>query len=433
MKASEYNYIIERDEFSYWYNGVTHKYFRLPKSLGTKLEKALAMPETLRLVAPTLYNKFFENGFLIEDEVDELEVIKGKNHNEIYKKDYYLTVLPTLNCNFKCWYCIQDHVPSIMGDATIEKVKKHILYMIEEEKITSLNLEWFGGEPFMFFDQVIVPIGSYAKSLCEEHNIPFSQTATTNGFFLQNKNLHKIDELGFSRFQITFDGVKEKHDKVKFQNGCDSAFDAVLANIDSLLSYSSSAWILLRVNYTADNLSEEIVHQISERISKENRKRVSVMFRRVWQEGKNESNYDRIRKIQSQFIQEGFLVNSLHLCTDFVPCYVNRKYYNSINWNGDIVKCTAGPDLYRKERAAYIDDSGKIVWVDENYPERVIAKSFENERCLECKFLPICMGHCPRNHMQGAAGCKLNSNDSTVEDEIVDLIDFTFDMAEIDK
>lgn len=36
--------------------------------------------------------------------------------------------------------------------------------MLEVEKIESLHLDWFGGEPFMYFSQVISPLSNYAKN-----------------------------------------------------------------------------------------------------------------------------------------------------------------------------------------------------------------------------------------------------------------------------
>ncbi|GET30781.1 hypothetical protein [Prolixibacter sp. SD074] len=72
-----------------------------------------------------------------------------------------------------------------MKDVVIEKVKNHLEYMIREEHISSLHIEWFGGEPFMYFEKVIVDISKYAIQLCDNANIPFTNTATTNGWYLQ--------------------------------------------------------------------------------------------------------------------------------------------------------------------------------------------------------------------------------------------------------
>lgn len=140
MKASKYNYIIERTEIAYWYNGIEHKYFSLPIGLSRKIETMINIPDKIAFLPDILVDKLTSGGFIIPDETDELDVIKTRNEERINRKDYMLTILPTLNCNYKCWYCIQDHIPSRMSAETIESVKTHIDYMVNVEQITSFQL-----------------------------------------------------------------------------------------------------------------------------------------------------------------------------------------------------------------------------------------------------------------------------------------------------
>ena len=48
MKPSHYNYILSKDSKSYWYNGVSHKFFTLPIELGNKIKPLICNPEILR-------------------------------------------------------------------------------------------------------------------------------------------------------------------------------------------------------------------------------------------------------------------------------------------------------------------------------------------------------------------------------------------------
>lgn len=122
-----------------------------------------------------------------------------------------------------------------------------------------------------------MPICEYAQKLCAQKQIPYSTTATTNGYYLLPKICPDLVTLGFKRFQITLDGPKEQHDKVKFQNNCPSAFTHVLNNIEYILSNSSSIEILLRINYTEENLDQIIVEEVNQIISPQNRCKVRVM------------------------------------------------------------------------------------------------------------------------------------------------------------
>lgn len=110
MKPSHYNYILSKDSKSYWYNGVSHKFFTLPIELGDKIKPLICNPEILKESAPSFYQKLVDNEFIIDDNVDEIEVIRKRNLETIHSKDYFLVILPTLNCNYKCWYLSLIHI-----------------------------------------------------------------------------------------------------------------------------------------------------------------------------------------------------------------------------------------------------------------------------------------------------------------------------------
>lgn len=118
--------------------------------------------------------------------------------------------------------------------------------------------------------------------------------------------------------------------------------------------------------------------------------------------------------ILDKFANNGFCVSSGHIFPSFIPCYVNKKYYNAINFNGNVVKCTACNDLYEPDPKGQLMDDGTIMWRDE-YDKRCQEATFENERCLTCKKLPVCMGLCPRDHLAGLTKCKYDAEDTDFE------------------
>lgn len=176
MKASRYNHILYSGKYGYWYNALSGCYFRLSNQLSRKAENLLSDLDLLENIAKPLYDKLLTSGFILSSEIDELDEVRRKHYAAVHSKEYFLVILPTLNCNFTCWYCIQDHVPSIMSQSTFEAVKKHIDYMIKEKGITSLHLDWFGGEPFMFFRKIIKPLSLYAIEKCQLFNVELSDT-----------------------------------------------------------------------------------------------------------------------------------------------------------------------------------------------------------------------------------------------------------------
>ena len=426
MKCSNYNIIQEKGDFSYWYNCLTRHYFRLPLSLGRKVYECL-QKQMYNHLPIILKEKLTEGGFIIPDDFDELRFIRRKNDEAIESKNYFLIILPTLNCNYRCWYCIQEHVVSKMDNDTLEKIKSHIDYMIDQEHISSLHIDWFGGEPLMYFKEIVVPISEHAKEKCRHAGIDFLNSSTTNGFFLNPTNIRDCLRLGFKQFQITLDGNREHHDTVKFINGCDSTFNHVLTNINNLLNQSSDVIMYLRINYTKDNLTEEIVDQVKQYIDPINRSKIVVTPRKVLQENVDRNFNAHIIKILDKFREAGFLVEYCNFISSYLPCYANKKYYNAINFNGNVVKCTACNDLYESNARGVLLNDGKIAWNNE-FDKKYLQKSFENDKCLSCNKLPLCMGLCPREHFNGETYCKEKAISSSFENSIITLIDRSYEI-----
>lgn len=422
MKQSRYNHYLEKEEYSYWYNPLYNQFFRVPINVGRKLHEFLLEHNDLRGLSNTLHQKFIKSKFLIEDDTDELEIVRKCYQMAINNKNAFLIILPTLNCNYKCWYCIQDHIVSRMSEDTMDAVLRHVDYMINVQKIESLRVDWFGGEPFMYYRQVVKPLTQAIIKKCEDAGIPYMTTSTTNAYFLTKEVTKELGDLKFTSFQITLDGDRENHDKVKFMNGLDSAFDRALSNIDRILSEHESIYIHLRINYTQTNLSTKIVDEVCERISVPNRCRVIIMPKRVWQEKPDKNMGDSVDGVVRRFSQMGFKTQLWSPSNNFMPCYASSKYYKTINHNGFAVKCTACNDLYLDRPRGKITKDGSIEWID-SFEEKNSEASFENEKCLNCSILPACMGLCPRNYRTHPDGCNYNGQDTSFETLVVSYID----------
>ena len=144
-----------------------------------------------------MFKKFVDWEFITDMERDQKDVIRLINHKKVFlDKTYRLVINPTLECNFRCWYCYEDHVAGKMNEETIEKIKKHVKLMIKEERISSLLLDWFGGEPLLYFDEIIVPLSEQLRDIMTENGLPFFTQATTNGSLITEERAKKMNELG---------------------------------------------------------------------------------------------------------------------------------------------------------------------------------------------------------------------------------------------
>jgi len=123
MKASKFNSFFKYDGTDVGYNSFTQEFIILDPLLFDLYlvgEKKGDFSE-LEAIHKDYYHFLVQQGFLVADELDEFE----KTKELAYKIDnddtlFHLIVNPTMNCNFKCWYCYETHIKdSKMDEKTI--------------------------------------------------------------------------------------------------------------------------------------------------------------------------------------------------------------------------------------------------------------------------------------------------------------------------
>ncbi|OJV79304.1 MAG: hypothetical protein BGO34_02425 [Bacteroidia bacterium 44-10] len=397
MKKSKYNFIIPHtnDKF-FLFNAASFHFFSMKNEQLEFLNRVLEDPDKHKSIVPTFYSNLIGGNFIVDESENEEEYIKRKNKESVESKHYKLIILPTFECNFSCWYCVQKHEKSRMSDIIIEKVKEHIRYMIERKHIHSLNIEWFGGEPFVYFDEIVYPISKYAKALCNDSGIPFYCCATTNGYLMPEETIQKMKEIELNALQITLDGSKEFHDKIRFSSDQNSSFEKILHNINRICDENENAQIIIRINYDDKNFEPHIIiEQIKNIIPERNRHSLQFRIRKVWQVKRSPGFREKIIIFNELARNNGFRIENSDIFTNFISCYVCKKYYNTIGPNGGIYKCTAREN-YLGNSWGILQKKGSIKWKVPGFEKKYFNKPlFENSKCEKCKYLPLCMGPCP--------------------------------------
>jgi uncharacterized protein len=165
-------------------------------------------------------------------------------------------------------------------------------------------------------------------------------------------------------------------------------------------------------------LSPKIISEVNNHIAETNRARVIITPKKVWQEKVDKNFGVVLQGILNKFEEYGYIVSSKEMKPSFTSCYVNKEFYNAINYNGNAVKCTACDDLHKAHSEGKLLSNGHIEW-DDNFDVRCQSSSFENERCLKCNKLPLCMGQCPRNYLNGLTYCKYDAVDEVFENDLL--------------
>lgn len=395
MKQSDYNFFISKGNETLCFNAISLKHFSVDPKKADILTHVLNHPESYKDSLPKLYLNLLEGHFINDETVNEIDVIRENYYNQIYSKNYRLVLLPTLECNFRCWYCVQNHVKGKMDESMVSRVCNHIKHMIISEKITSLNVDWFGGEPFLYFEKVIKPISEFAKQICKEYDIPFFSTTTSNAYLVTPDIIEQILDYNFTSFQITIDGDRDHHNKTRVSKKS-SSFDTILNNVNYLCSKIEDISITLRINYDDKNLYPAIIiNQINEIILSSNKHKITFLFRKIWQVAQVKDDRSKLKEALKLLTDLGYK-NAVDFNSNYVPCYASQKYYNTISFNGNVYKCTAKNSMHENS-LGHLNEDGTIKWKIDDFERKYYKQPlFENDKCLKCKYLPLCMGPCSR-------------------------------------
>lgn len=332
MKASRYNYIVPFGDRKILFNGITEAFFLVSPEYEDAYTRILESPDSQGEWAEAFIARMKESGFIVDDDTDELDWVKTKFEALRNGDQYFLMVLPTYQCNLRCWYCIQDHEDLFMDDEVLERTKRLIERRMSDDSIKSLHLSWFGGEPLLAYDKVC-RLTAFAQEYAKTHGKTFTCAITTNATLLNEERVERLRELGVSHYQITIDGDRVTHDSVK-KLGSASAYDRTLDNVNRIARHTS---VSLRFNYTKDNLKPDgIFENLGEKLDPAVRGNIEFTIFKVWQEKQENVREEDVDTLFSKGVQAG--MHSTLSASGI--CYTDHKHYDCVFPNGHMGNAT---------------------------------------------------------------------------------------------
>ena len=196
-------------------------------------------------------------------------------------------ILPTYDCNFRCPYCFERHrltrgqewlgheMKSEMVDAVFTALQKQ---RDQGYRVESCSL--YGGEPLLKENMATV------RNICEHaRDMGLTLTAITNGYDL-DAYIDLLEEFGFTRLQITVDGVGELNDRRRLHRDGLPTYDRILRNVALALDHGID--ISLRVNVNGDNIGgvKALIDDLAARGLREARREEREQAERELQEAK---------------------------------------------------------------------------------------------------------------------------------------------------
>lgn len=408
MKYSIYNKIVSiKENMSILYNSFSGTYILINNDLAQCIKNGDIKKLLSEHVA--LLEELKENGILIDDDVNEVEQVENlRLTRKFSNREYSLIINPTLNCNLNCWYCYEAHkATDYMGKDLMEKILKHVKVQHEISNYKFLSLSFFGGEPLLN-KEIVVSIFSQTEKYCQNEGIQLNVGFTTNGTLMTKEFLTNFKDVK-TRFQITLDGNKARHNAVRNYKGTDvGSYDKIIANMKMMASIMTNYKLIVRINFDGKTLAG--ISDILDDIDFLPRERTVISTHRVWQVNESAVDYRQLFDFIYKANERGFVVNYIPLGGLLAYCcYADNFSHAVINFDGNVFKCTAR-DFAPEHRDGYLNNEGQIIWSAPKVTERMSTRS--PEICRKCTLYPSCLGICSQNLLEsnGSEKCRISSS-----------------------
>lgn len=433
MEKSKFNinFSIENNQHII-YNSLTGAAYRVDRRTYLDVERLLSNPDNEN--NSEIKSMLIKGGFIVKHHLDEINRLKARIYTKRYSDNYlYLTILPTLKCNFKCSYCYQyqelkyggyDITSSTMSTEISERIIDFIASHIRG--ITSLTIDWYGGEPLLE-SETIIHVSKAIKKICDNYECTYNGHLISNGFLLTKEVAYRLLESGINSTLITIDGPAEMHNIRRPLTDGGNTFDTIITNIEQIIDIFHS--ITIRVNVDKQNIDTipKLINFLDEKkFSSINNLSLVIALTAISTEAslltpclvpmEGETSLQKILSLWQYAFKKGFNIILPKVAGSIISCHGLLKNFYVIDPMGDVFKCIsmAGDSSLR---SGVLNKMGQIEFNESVIPWLVF-NPFENDKCKKCAYLPICLGGCPFNYMMVGIKGRKKKRPNTFKDKM---------------
>lgn len=347
--------------------------------------------------------------FFVDENVDEFDLILQENKKRCSKKLMF-TIMVSGNCNFGYNYCGQNHKNVNLSRENQDRLIKRISEKLNAKKFDTLDIAWFGGEPFIATD-VIEYMSEKFIEICAKENIKYNPIITTNASLLSEELAKKyVEQFHIKEFCITIDGNEEEHNCRRCLKGGGGSFFVVYKNFKNLLEVVNNdlkVEIDLRCNIDVRNPDAifnfiKILHE--DNLEKYKNLHIYLAPIHDWGNNAGDNAFEQKKfaeiEIQaySKLIELGFTVKPLP-----------KRKYGCLFTNEDGEMSDPYGNLFPCSEVGLVDSyiiDGKNKYQigtlkDGITSDRNIFPKFKNfsdinSPCRKCKIFPTCIGSYPK-------------------------------------
>lgn len=390
MIWSRYNLLLNTPNKNYLYNSYTNNLIEINNQLNGIIE-ACTRNDFSHIPSYIIESLQSEN-IIVNDDDEIYRKIKMERIMSRYDTKYLsLTIAPTTACNFKCKYCYESGIKSMLAKDKSQYTQKIMEFVKMFPSTKYLRVTWYGGEPLLMFE--------YVESLTYELKKRFANYSAymiTNGYLLDASKASKLKDLCIHGVQITIDGLEKTHNIRRPHKVNPDSFQRIISNLDSLFQVYPEINVALRINVDKEN--EQEYHKIYSFLKKKyGAFNVNIHPGYVTDEFSTESNgcclmHEEIYNfVIKQYDQYGIPI-SLYPRTSFGECSARHMTSFVIGPAGELYKCWNDIGIEDKSIGTISDfslaNANNLKYLLDNDP-------LEDTKCKYCFCFPVCNGGCP--------------------------------------
>lgn len=326
----------------------------------------------------------------------------------------------TNDCNCKCRYCFVAQKPNYMTTDIAKDAVDYLARNLQERKENHCNITFFGGEPTLCWDSIIVPTILYI-----DKNYPnkFTFSMTTNGTLLNPERIQFMSDHKICP-HLSIDGARETQDYNRPMKSGASSFDVVEKNIPYILrQFPSTTFRATITPESGARVFDDFIYSMKMGFS-------NCFFvpnnREKWTTEDKNILYNQLEKIYNFYtlafldgaeipisfaaLADGIKENVQFFQSNFFKrdeshCGMG-EHSVSIAYNGDIFACQEQPSLGRLS-IFYIGDIYN--GIDEKRHNKLL-KQFIHNKNNQCENKKLCI-NCPRTEICKNKCCPSTSYD----------------------
>lgn len=305
----------------------------------------------------------------------------------------------TSKCNLSCIYCYEDGGFKDKVYYCSPNLIDQIARIFKNYKCTyntdELVLMFYGGEPTLETSNIINCVRTLSRL-----GLGVNYSIFTNAYNIPVDLLKTIVDHQFAAVQVTIDGEKNIHDKMKPTRSGKGSFDRVFSNLLKLLRTGVN--VTLNMNFNVTNV-ESIKSFLKNNVFLREFPTLEVAFAPVFVTKHKEpvlGDRRSWKEIGADWYALICLSHELGYRTDLLRllnrglCSYHSQNTLIVHPSGSIYKCIGASG----EGPFYIGNLETALQNLRAFHEEIRNRTvipFDNcEKCRVCKFLPICLGGC---------------------------------------